>query len=169
MPLHSRDQGDDRWSRKPLLPTFRMEILVSHSTNTANDDVMPANDELNRLATQFLQACVTRDVEYVAAHAVDEPAGSFTGITTGSDPDWSLSNTINHLQGLKQAGWVELDPHGFVAGEFAWFTAFAYGVIPNGERLGIRTTLIMRRFDGNWKAVHFHVSEAVDRLGIAKE
>lgn len=33
----------------------------------------------------------------------------------------------------------------------------------------IRTTLLMRRIDGRWKVVHFHVSEGVDRTGIELE
>jgi ketosteroid isomerase-like protein len=55
---------------------------------------------------------------------------------------------------------------GFVAGDFAWFTDHANGVLPDGHEIGIRTTLLMRRIDDHWKVVHFHVSEGVERGGI---
>jgi ketosteroid isomerase-like protein len=119
---------------------------------------------VHEAAVRYLNACVTRDADYIAENSATD--GSFTGITSGCSPPQSLEAIVSHLRGLKEAGWSELDPTGYVAGDFAWFTDHARGVLPNGQEVGIRTTLLMRRMDQRWKVVHFHVSEGVDRGGI---
>ena len=126
-----------------------------------------AEGEVYEAAVRYLEACVTRDCEYIAASSVTD--GSFTGTTSGSSPPLSLEEIVSHLRGLKKAGWSQLHPTGYVAGDFAWFTDHAAGMLPNGEKIGIRTTLLMRRLEGRWKVVHFHVSEGVDRPGIELE
>jgi hypothetical protein len=116
-------------------------------------------------AIRYLTACVRRDADYVAANSVTD--GSFTGTTSGCSPPQSLEEIVGHLRGLKKAGWSELHPAGFTAGDFAWFTEYTNGVLPNGQEIGIRTTLLMRQVGEAWKVVHFHVSEGVERSGIA--
>lgn len=131
--------------------------------------VRPADAALQRLAMRFLQACVDRDADYVAANSIDEPAGSFTIIGTGLGTDWSLGNFTGHLRGLKPVQWSGLEPRGYVLGDMAWFTDLAQGILPDGRTLDIRVTLIMRRVGSSWKVVHNHISEGVHRGGIRKE
>jgi ketosteroid isomerase-like protein len=123
-----------------------------------------AEGEVQDAAVRYLTACVTRDVDYIAANSATD--GSFTGTTSGCGQPQSLDEIVSHLRGLKKAGWSQLRPTGFVAGDFAWFTDHANGVLPDGNEIGIRTTLLMRRIDDGWKVVHFHVSEGVERVGI---
>ena len=123
-----------------------------------------AQGAVHEAAVRYLNACVMRDSEYILANSASD--GTYTGTTSGCSPPQSLEEIVSHLRGLKKAGWQKLDPTGYVAGDFAWFTDHAKGVLPDGEEIGIRTTLLMRRVDGQWKVVHFHVSEGVDRAGI---
>ena len=126
-----------------------------------------AQGAVRAAAVRYLNACVTRDADYIAANSVAD--GSFTGITSGRSPPEGLEEIVGHLRGLKKAGWSGLDPAGFIAGDFAWFTDHAKGVLPDGQEIGIRTTLLMRQIGNEWKAVHFHVSEGVERTGIQLE
>lgn len=130
-----------------------------------------ADAELTKLATLFLEACVTRDADYLAAHSIDAPVGSFTGIGTGSSDtaNWTHAVNVEHFRHLKPVKWSGLSPDGYVVGDMAWFTDLAKGIMPDGQELTIRTTLIMRRIDGAWKAVHYHVSEPVVRGGVKKD
>jgi SnoaL-like domain len=132
--------------------------------STATQPAQRASQEVLHAATRYLEACVTRDADYIAANSVDD--GSFWGIGSAPGPGWNLQETVEHLRGLKKAGWSGLKPQGFVAGDFAWFTDYAKGVLPDGEQLDIRVTLVMRHLGERWKVVHFHVSEGVQREGI---
>ena len=123
-----------------------------------------ADGEVQDAAVRYLTACVTRDADYIASNSATD--GSFTGTTSGRSSPQSLDEIVSHLRGLKKAGWSQLHPTGFVAGNFAWFVDHAKGVLPDGNEVGIRTTLLMRRIDDEWKVVHFHVSEGVERGGI---
>jgi hypothetical protein len=123
-----------------------------------------AEGAVQEAAVRYLTACVTRDADYIAANSATD--GSFTGTTSGCSQPQSLDAIVSHLRGLKTAGWSQLHPTGHMAGDFAWFTDHSNGVLPDGKEIGIRTTLLMRRIDGQWKVVHFHVSESVERGGI---
>lgn len=129
----------------------------------------PADKEVIDAALRYLDACVTRDAAYVAANSIDDPTGSYSGITTGPGPGSTLQETVDHLRGLKPVKWGGLNPRGYVVGDFAWFTDYAKGIIPSGQELDVRATLLMRRVGSDWKVVHFHVSEGVQRDGIALE
>ena len=131
---------------------------------TAAQPAQRASQEVLHAAARYLEACVTRDADYIAANSVDD--GSFWGIGSGPGPGWNLHETVEHLRGLKKAGWSGLNPQGFVAGDFAWFTDYAKGILPDGKQLDIRVTLVMRHLGKRWKVVHFHVSEGVQREGI---
>lgn len=127
-----------------------------------------ADASLTQLATKWLQACVERDGDYVCEHSVDEPKGSFTSVGT-SGGAWDLLGFADHLRGLKKVGWSGLEPKGYVFGDTAWFTGIAEGLLPWGQPLTIRLTLILNRVGGDWKVAHSHVSEGVDRAGIELE
>jgi hypothetical protein len=129
----------------------------------------PADADLTKLAIAFLDACVTRDADYVAAHSIDDPVGSFTGIGSGTGDKWTLQDTLDDLRGLKKVGWEGLDPKGYVIGDAAWFSDLAYGVLPDGKKITIRISLVLRKVGSDWKAVHFHVSEGLAHGGIKKD
>lgn len=166
---------------KTLLLSAMLAGVPAGQVLAANPDGSPTADELkaqpavkadaalSALAKAYLEACVTRDADYVFAHSIDLPKGSFTGITTGSGTDWSLQHAAGHLRGLKPVKWEGLDPQGWVVGDFAWFSGLAKGIIPSGEALTIRISLVMRKIGNDWKGVHWQVSEGVDRTGIRKD
>jgi hypothetical protein len=136
------------------------------STGSGHSAAKPADQEVIEAALRYLDACVTRDAAYVAANSIDDPAGSYSGITTGPGPAQGLQEIVDHLKGLKPVKWSGQHPKGYVVGDFAWFTDYAKGIIPSGQALDIRATLLMRRVGKDWKVVHFHVSEGVQRGGI---
>lgn len=157
-----------------LLATAACAAIVSLMWNppAMADKASPkgqvASQEVIDAALRYLDACVTRDADYVAANSIDDPAGSFSGINTGPGPANDLKHVVDHLRGLKPVKWGGLNPKGYMAGDFAWFTDYAKGIIPSGQQLDVRATLLMRRVDGKWKVVHYHVSEGVKREGIAR-
>lgn len=139
------------------------------ATTTAAQPAQPAGKEVLESALRYLDACVTRDADYVAANSIDAPEGSFSGFTTGPGPASGLRDFVDHLKGLKPVKWSGLNPRGFAVGDVAWFTDYAKGIIPSGQPLEIRVTLLMRRVGKDWKVAHFHVSEGVHREGIRLE
>lgn len=165
---------------KTLLLSAMLAALPAGVAMAANPDGSPSADELaappavkadaalTALAKAYLEACVTRDADFVFKHSIDHPKGSFTGITTGNSTDWSLQNAAGHLRGLKPVTWEGLEPEGWVVDDFAWFSGLAKGIIPSGEALTIRISLVMRKVGKEWKAVHWQVSEPVSRAGIKK-
>jgi hypothetical protein len=140
--------------------------VVSSVAVSAHEPAKKADKAVIDAALRYLDACVTRDAAYVAANSIDDPAGSYLGITTGPGPGNNLQETVEHLRGLKPVKWGGLNPKGYVVGDVAWFTDYAKGIIPSGQQLDVRATLLMRRVEGVWKVVHFHVSEGVQREGI---
>ncbi len=128
-------------------------------------DVRRADAELVALAVKWLQACTERDTAYVEAHGLAEPADAFTCIGSAGEP-FGLQPFAEHLRGLKPAGWNGLAPEGWVRGDTAWFTGSAQGLLPSGEPLLIRISVVMLRVGDVWKIIHCHVSEGVDREGI---
>lgn len=130
---------------------------------------VPASEEAMAVAMAFLESCVTRDADYVADHSIEDPEGSFSAFGSG---EAKISNRIefaDHLRYLKKVSWEDLNPTGFMYGDVAWFADVAYGVLPDGKKLPIRMSLVMRNTDDGWKVVHVHVSEGVIRGGIKKE
>ncbi len=127
--------------------------------------VQPADATLVDLAVKWLRACVERDDVFVAENSLDQPPGLFTCIATAG-PSFGLQAFADHLRGLKKAGWAGLQPTGYVVGDTAWFTGVEEGLLPWGEPLTIRITLVLVRSMKTWKVVHCHVSESVAREGI---
>jgi hypothetical protein len=120
-----------------------------------------AGKPLLDLARRYLEACVTRDADYLAANSIDDPEGSYLGINTGPGPGLDMKANIAHFRTVPPVTWSGLSPEGYVVGDLAWFTDYAKGVLPSGKQLDIRVTLIMRRIGETWKTVHYHVSEGV--------
>jgi SnoaL-like domain len=130
---------------------------------TADQRARKADQDLVEVARRYLEACVTRDADYLAANSIDDPQGSFSGINSSPGPGRGLPDSVAHFRELPRVKWSGLSPEGFVAGDFAWFTDYAKGVLPSGQELDIRVTLLMRRVDNAWKTVHYHVSEGLAR------
>ena len=127
--------------------------------------VRGADAALAELAAKWLRACAERDAAYVEEHSVAEPAEAFRCIGSAGEP-FPLRAFADHLRGLRPAGWSGLAPEGWVRGDTAWFTGSAQGLLPSGEPLRIRISLLMLRLEGAWKTVHCHVSEGVEREGL---
>lgn len=147
-------------------------VQADERTDRAETAAAPATEAdaaLTELAVKYLEANVVRDSTYVFENSIDLPKGSYTGIGSGTGTDWKLKYAAGHLDGLKKVGWEGLDPKGYVVGDVAWFTDLAHGVLPDGEKIDIRISLVMRKVGDEWKTVHHHVSEGVDRSGIKKE
>lgn len=130
--------------------------------------IQPADSEMVRFAVAWLEACVERNADFILQNSQNEPAGVFTCTATAGSP-FSLDAFADHLRGLKKAAWANLNPTGYVAGGAAWFTGVSEGLLPSGEPLVIRITLILVSADGCWKVAHCHVSESVERQGIELE
>lgn len=122
----------------------------------------PANSELTELATAYVDACLARDPAFVDAHSLDDPHGSFGGIGTPPGELFSRDVLIEHLPSLPQVRLLDSAPSGWVDGDVAWLTDFPRFSFPNGEAHPHRVTLVLRRVGGNWKVVHFHLSEGTD-------
>lgn len=155
-----------------LLAVSTSCIQADAGTDQAESTVAPAavaDEALTELAVKYLEANVIRDSKYVFENSIDLPKGSYTGIGSGTGTDWKLKYAAGHLDGLKKVGWEGLDPKGYVVGDVAWFTDLAHGVLPDGKKIDIRISLVMRKVGDEWKTVHHHVSEGVDRSGIKKE
>lgn len=128
----------------------------------------PAGADLTKLAVAFLDACVTRDADYVAANSIEDPVGSFSSFGSGAPKISDRIEFAEHLRPLKKVGWDGLDPKGWVSGNVAWFADVADGILPDGKKIPIRISLVMRNTGAGWKVVHVHVSEGVHRDGIRK-
>lgn len=136
--------------------------------SSAEKPAVPAGEELTKLAIAFLDACVTRDADYVAANSIEDPVGSFSSFGSGEPKISDRMTFADHLRPLKKVGWAGLDPKGWVSGDVAWFADVADGVLPDGKKIPIRISLVMRNTGTAWKVVHVHVSEGVHRDGIRK-
>ena len=122
-----------------------------------------APQHLIETAHKYFTALIRRDVEYLVANSIDEPGDAYCGINSVPGGLHSLSSTIDHLRSLPPAKFIDLTLSGYTAGEFAWLSGAGFGVIPSGEKLAVRVTLVLYLADQVWKVVHYHVSEGVDR------
>ncbi len=127
--------------------------------------VTKADAALVGLAVSWLQACVERDDAYILQHSLDDLNDAFRCIGSSGEP-FPLHPFAEHLRGLKKAGWDGLEPAGWIRGDTAWFAGSAHGLLPSGEPLLIRITLVMLKAGDAWKAIHCHVSESVHRNGV---
>jgi hypothetical protein len=124
---------------------------ASATDSSAEKRASKAGTDVVELARRYLEACVTRDADYLAAHSIDDPTGSFSGINSSPGPGRGLPDTVAHFRELPPVKWSGLSPEGYVVGDFAWFTDYAKGVLPSGQELDIRVTLLMRRVGNDWK------------------
>lgn len=135
-----------------------LALAEEGETNTGAARRVSPEGAVHKAAMRYLDACVVRDAAYIAANSIDDPEGSFTGIHSGGSMKWGLSDRVEYFATLKPVAWDELDPEGFVVGDFAWFTDDAFLILPSGERPAVRLSLLMRRDGDTWKAAHYHLS-----------
>jgi hypothetical protein len=121
--------------------------------------VAPA--EVVEFTKDYLRALVARDTARLRANSVDEPESVYVGIGSLPDESWSLPDLIDHLGEFPPTEFVGMDPGGFVEGDVAWLTDYPTCVLPSGEAISMRATVVLRRVGGAWKAVHWHLSEGV--------
>ena len=121
--------------------------------------------EMNDFAKEYFAACLARDVEYIAAHSVEDEESDFVGFHSGAHIDRSIADVFESIGPLDPASCVDSNPSGWVIGDVAWLIDFPRGVLPNGEALPdpVRVTFVMRRVAGEWKMAHWHLSESVER------
>lgn len=151
-------------SSNPAYAEMDLEALKENAA-----PAVPADDNAMEAVVNYLQANVLRDVNYVFANSIDLPKGSYVGMGSGTGKDFSLEYAAGHLAGLKPVSWEGLSPEGYMVGNMAWFTDLATAVLPDGRKVLIRITVVMRKVGEQWYAVHHQVSEGVSRSGIKKE
>lgn len=129
---------------------------------------VPADAALTELAKAWMVAALGRDGRFIAANSIDTPAGSFQVFGTSGKQSLGYQPFLDHLTELKPFTWAEINPEGYVVDDFAWFTGTAKAPMPTGDVALVRFSMVLRKVDGAWKAVHFHLSEPVPRAGIKK-
>lgn len=123
----------------------------------------PAPDDVIALGRDFLLACVARDADFIVKHSHDTPGEPFLVIGTPPGEHWTVEMMVEHLGPMPPTTFVNLQPTGHVYGDTAWLTAFTDLDLPNGMRLQTRATIILLRSEGEWRVVHIHLSEGVER------
>ena len=119
---------------------------------------------MNHFAAEYMDYLISRNIDKMTTTSVDDDSTAYTGIHSGlGPPDLSLRQAIDHMKTVPPSQFFNLDPVGWYEGDVAWFMIFPRGIQPDGTLFEMRVTLIARRVEGEWKAVHWHVSEAVDR------
>lgn len=121
--------------------------------------------EMNDFAKDYFAACLARDVEYIAAHTIEDEESEYLGVHSGLHIDRSIADSVEAIGPLPPASCVNSNPRGWVIGDVAWLVDFPHGVLPNGEALPdpVRVTFVMRKVRGEWKMAHWHLSESVTR------
>ncbi|HVW70949.1 MAG TPA: nuclear transport factor 2 family protein [Steroidobacteraceae bacterium] len=128
----------------------------------------PADAGLIEFTKAWMDAALGRDTKFIAAHSIAAPKESFLVFGTSGEQGHRYDEFLDHLNGLKPFKWTEIIPEGYVVGDFAWLFGTAQAPMPTGDVAKARWTMVARRVHGEWKAVHFHLSEPVPRKGIKK-
>ena len=122
-----------------------------------------ATPELIEFARNYLAALVARDTEYLADTSLDGEDCRYSGIGSLPDEQWDLQDLLAHLSDFPPTRFVNSQPSGFYIDDVAWLIDFPGCELPDGRVLAMRISLVLRRVEGKWKAVHWHVSEGVAR------
>jgi len=120
---------------------------------------------MNDFAKEYFAACLARDVNYIAAHSIEDDDTGYTGFHSGKTIDYSIADSVASIGPAPPASCINSAPYGWMIGDIAWLVDFPTGVLPNGEPLPdpVRVSFVMRRVKGEWKMAHWHVSESVSR------
>ena len=120
-----------------------------------------ATEDLIAFTRLYLQALVARDTAHVRAHSIDAPGCAYVGIGSLPDERWALEELVDHLGEFPPTEFLDSNPTGCVEGGVAWLTDYPTCVLPSGERVAIRATVVLVRVREAWKVAHWHVSEGV--------
>lgn len=122
-----------------------------------------ATPELTKFFVDYLDALVRRDVDYVEKHGSDDDDMNYIGFHSEGTINWDLQDALRCIAPMNPSAIPAFEPVGFSEDNFAWFVGVPRGIFPDGTEVVVRVTMIMRRVNGEWKVVHWHVSEPVDR------
>ena len=125
---------------------------------------------MNAFACQYMDALVERKLNEITKNSLDTADFPYTGIHSGlGPPDRSLIDAVHHLSTVPPSTFHDHEPEGWYEDNFAWWMLFPKSVQPDGTVFQLRVTLIARRETNEWKVIHWHVSEAVDRAAAFGE
>lgn len=128
-----------------------------------------ADAKLLKFNQDWMTAALSRDGKFIAANSIDSPDGSFLVFGTSGEQGHDFKGFIAHLDELKPFKWTGIDGKGYSVGDVAWVYGTASAPMPTGDVAKARFTLVARLVGGEWKTVHFHLSEPVARKGIKKD
>ncbi|RFU77903.1 hypothetical protein TARUN_4301 [Trichoderma arundinaceum] len=124
----------------------------------------PTTPEMNIFASDYLDYLVERKLNEILETSIDDESTQYTGIHSGlGPPDMSLEQAVDHLRTVPVSQFFDHNAQGWYEGDVAWWMLFPWSNVPAGGRIYLRVTMIAKRVNGQWKTVHWHVSEAVDR------
>jgi len=120
---------------------------------------------MNNFAKKYFAACLARDVDYIAAHTVEDEESGFIGFHSGKTIDRHIADTIASIGPAPPASCINSAPRGWMVGDVAWLIDFPTAILPNGQKLPdpVRVTFVMRKVRGEWKMAHWHLSESLSR------
>jgi len=120
---------------------------------------------MNNFAKKYFAACLARDVDYIAAHTVEDEESGFIGFHSGKTIDRRIADTIASIGPAPPASCINSAPRGWMVGDVAWLIDFPTAILPNGHKLPdpVRVTFVMRKVKGEWKMAHWHLSESLPR------
>lgn len=130
---------------------------------------VPADAKLLKFNEDWMTAALSRDRKFIAANSIDSPEGSYLVFGTSGEKGHDFKGFVDHLDELKPFKWTAIDGKGYSLGDVAWVYGTALAPMPTGDVAKARFTMVARLVDGEWKAVHFHLSEPVPRKGIKKD
>ena len=119
--------------------------------------------EMNEHFKKYFNYLVVRDVDAAEKLSCDDEVMGYIGFHSEGGVNWSLQEAMDHIRPMKPSAVPDYEVTGYYEGDFAWFVGIPRGILPDGTEVVVRITTIMRRVDGVWKGVHWHVSEPVDR------
>jgi hypothetical protein len=125
--------------------------------------IEPASPEVLELSARWMEAGLTRDLEFLRAHsATPDPSAVHTIPGTPAGRGLTLEEFLSHLSEVPPRYTVTSDPHGYlIDGQAAWTTDyFTVDMLDEGVLEG-RYTSVLVLIDGEWKVVHAHMSEPV--------
>jgi ketosteroid isomerase-like protein len=139
-------------------------IFTSHYSRIGRRNIMPkTTPEMNKKFTDYLAALVARDVAVIEKDGSDDEIMGYIAFHSEGPVNWSLREAVDYIRPMKPSAIPTFEPVGYYEGDFAWFVGMPKGILPDGTEVVVRVTMIMRRVGDDWKTVHWHVSEPVDR------
>lgn len=144
-------------------------MAAAAGSKSAVNAAVPADAKLLQFTRDWMTAALSRDNRFIGPNSIDAPAESFLVFGTSGEQGTHYKAFQEHLDELKPFKWTSIDPVGYTVGDVAWIYGTATAPMPTGDVAKARFTMVARLVNGEWKAVHFHLSEPVPRQGIKKD